>query len=196
MESDRFAAFLTKVRELWSTYKAGDEEIKARIWGPRLAKMSPDVIGQALQRHAAENPDSIKPNWARVYGLIAERAGSGSNDLEILIRNYRRDKNPKRHAQFERMSDSEIWQYFVDAQVYPILFRFGGKGRPPRPARDPEFAKRQAKQCVANTIESWSEVVREAGDEVPPWLGNACVRGSWVEALDRMVCESNETVEV
>ncbi len=173
---ERFDAFITKVRSLWHSYRTSDDELYTRVWAPRLSKLPPDVVGQALAKHAAEYPDELRPKWAMVYKLIGNRA-SNLNSLEILIMQYRKSKDRKVRQRFADKTDAEVWQYFIEAQIYPVMFGCQGQFRD-----DIERATGLAKLAIVATVEAMRHELHDEGADVPEWLEDVGIPDRWLAA--------------
>lgn len=177
MSDERFNQFESKVRKLWPRYRTTSEEIRVRVWTPRLSKLPPDVVGHALQKHAAAHPDNDKPNWTLIYREIGSRRGGSMSEFDALILGYRKHKDPAVRRKFVDKTDAEVWAYFVEANIYPIMFGYGGRFRQDID-RAVEFAKRE----IETLVRVWGQRIQDAGDEVPSWLADVGIPARWLEA--------------
>jgi len=180
MESDeRFQAFADRVRVLWPRYRTTDEELSVAVWRPMLSRIPPDVVGQAMSKQRADDPDRHRPNWATIYQAIGARMATGGSDLEILIMQYRRSKDRTIRQRFADKTDAEVWQYYIEARIYPILFGFRGAFR-----QDMDRAARMATVEIESAVASMEEKLRESGHDAPRWLADVGIPDRWRRAME------------
>jgi hypothetical protein len=136
-----------------------------------------DILAGALAKHAAEDADAIKPNWSIVYRIIGEQSATGMTDLEILIAQYRHDKDATRRQKYEAMSDEEIWRHYVEVQIYPVMFGLGGSFR-----QDIDDAVKMGNQKSRMVVETMIARIEEVGQKPPEWILNVGIPDRWLRA--------------
>lgn len=174
---ERFDAFAAKVRSLWSTHRISEDELRTRVWDARLCRVQIDVLARALAQHAADAPDAVRPNWSIVYRIIGEQSATGKSDLEILIAQYRHDRDATRRQKFEAMSDEEIWRHYVEVQIYPVMFGLGGSFR-----HDIDDAIKMGNQKARMLVESMIVQIEDNGQKPPEWIMDVGIPDRWLVA--------------
>ncbi|MCZ6654832.1 MAG: hypothetical protein O7D91_17625 [Planctomycetota bacterium] len=179
---DRFREFCEAVQALWPRFNTTPVELKEKAWGS-LSRFTDDEIADALKRHAKELPDNVRPNWGMIFRSVAAGSGSGRNELEILISQYRA-RSSDRHGNWHGdwcmgKSDHEVWQCHVQAQVRSILFIFG---KPRATQEDRERAIESAKYHIETTTGIMKQTLIEEGATPPPWLDDVGIPERWLQA--------------
>ena len=172
---DHLGRFIENVRKLWPRYKTSDEELKNRVWLPRLSRTDDDVRGRVIQKHAATYPDNREPSWKLIYQELAAESTGGMDDVAILIMQLRRDKETEKR--FANARDHEVWQYFVEAQVYPLMFGLRGRFK-----QDIERAEKDAGRMVAWWIDWARARMIECDNDPPAWIADVGIPERWLQA--------------
>ncbi len=175
---DRFQQFEQMVYALWPRFVTTPQELRAKAWG-FLSCRTNDEIADAMKRHAKEFPDGLRPNWGMIFRSVAAGSGSGQNELEILIAQYRVRSSDGSGEWCMGKSDHYVWQCLVQAQVRSILFIFG---KPRATPEDRERAIESAKYHIKTTIYVMRQSLIDEGADPPPWIADVGIPERWLQA--------------
>lgn len=171
---DRCNEFCEAVRALWPRFRTTNEEIRIRVWNPRLQYADARDLATVIRAHAAAYPDSDKPSWKLIYQELAAASTGGLDDVAIVIMQLRRDKQTEKR--FQNASDHEVWKHFVEAQIYPCMFGLGGQFK-----QDVERATTLANKQVGFWVDWARERMMECDVDPPPWIADVGIPERWLQ---------------
>lgn len=158
-----FDGFAELVQSLWPTYRTNIQP----MWNTVLHRYSVTQLGEVLAKHRADHPDETKPIWKTIYAVLAGGARAGKSDLQLVLNQWRKLLREAKRKGSENWSDYEVFQCFLDAQTYPILYNT--LTREPENSPDGRLV-RMAAQLRGSLACRYIEDLRERGDVIPEWL--------------------------
>lgn len=166
MAETAFDDFVAAVTSLWPTYRTD----VGPMWDTVLRRYSMTEIGQALRKHRAERPDDSKPIWKLIYADLTDgKQQSSKSDLQILLNQQRRILAEHKVKGATNWGDWEVFQSFLDTQVYPRLY--DTLTRQPRDDPDGRHAAMAARERAGLT-HRYIRDLKERSEPVPEWLMN------------------------
>jgi hypothetical protein len=158
-----FDAFQAAVSALWPTYKVDVHP----MWDTTLHRFAISNIRDVLHKHRADYPDNTRPIWKLIYNDLFGSSTNTKSDLQVLLNQWRELLRKAKRKGSEHWGDYEVFQCFLHAQTFPILYNT--ITREPNEDPDGRLARRAAKER-----RSWAYPyivdLRERGDVVPEWL--------------------------